>query len=165
MNIKQNTAKSNAIYELDGRPSILQAFPLGLQQLLAMFVGNIVPMILVASAAGMSSAQGTLLIQCSVLGAGVATLIQAFPLRLGKIRIGSGLPVMMGLTYTFLPICLAIATNQSLGLGVLFGAQLVAAFTSIFVAFSSRGCLASGVSTTVPVTIRAAPTFWAAMSL
>lgn len=135
MNIKQNTAKSNAIYELDGRPSILQAFPLGLQQLLAMFVGNIVPMILVASAAGMSSAQGTLLIQCSVLGAGVATLIQAFPLKLGKIRIGSGLPIMMGLTYTFLPICLAIATNQSLGLGVLFGAQLVAAFTSIFVAF------------------------------
>ena len=88
------SSKSNAIYELDGRPPFLQAFPLGFQQLLAMFVGNIVPMILVASAANMDSYYSTLLIQCSVLGAGVATLIQAFPIHLGKIRIGSGLPIM-----------------------------------------------------------------------
>ena len=97
-------AKSNAIYELDGRPPFLQAFPLGFQQLLAMFVGNIVPMILVAGEARLDSYYSTLLIQCSVLGAGVATLLQAFPIRLGRIRIGSGLPIMMGLTYTFLPI-------------------------------------------------------------
>ncbi|WP_253290884.1 uracil-xanthine permease family protein [Pseudoflavonifractor sp. MSJ-37] len=132
--MKQNN-KSNAIYELDGRPPFLQAFPLGFQQLLAMFVGNIVPMILVANACGMDSYHATLLIQCSVLGAGVATLIQAFPIKIGKIRIGSGLPIMMGLTYTFLPICLAVATNEDLGLPVLFGAQLVAAFSSVFVAF------------------------------
>lgn len=129
------TKNPNAIYELDGRPSFLQAFPLGFQQLLAMFVGNIVPMILVANAAGMDSYHATLLIQCSVLGAGVATLIQAFPIKLGKIRIGSGLPIMLGLTYTFLPICLAVATNAELGLPVLFGAQLIAAFSSVFVAF------------------------------
>lgn len=126
--------RSGAIYELDGRPSFFQAFPLGLQQLLAMFVGNIVPMILVANAAGMDAYHSTLLIQCSVLGAGVATLIQAFPIKLGKLRIGSGLPIMMGLTYTFLPICLAIATNAELGLGVLFGAQLISSLSSVFVA-------------------------------
>lgn len=133
--MKQSSSKKNAIYELDGRPSFAQAFPLGFQQLLAMFVGNIVPMILVANAAEMDSYHATLLIQCCVLGAGVATLIQAFPIKLGKIRIGSGLPVMMGLTYTFLPICLAVATNGELGLPVLFGAQLVAALSSVFVAF------------------------------
>lgn len=129
------SAKSNAIYELDGRPPFLQAFPLGFQQLLAMFVGNIVPMILVAGEARLDSYYSTLLIQCSVLGAGVATLLQAFPIRLGRIRIGSGLPIMMGLTYTFLPICLAVATNEALGLPVLFGAQLVAALSSVLVAF------------------------------
>jgi len=122
-------------YEFHGRIPLRQAIPLGMQHVLAMFVGNIVPMILVAQAAEMDSYHATLLIQCCVLGAGVATLIQAFPIRLGKIRIGSGLPVMMGLTYTFLPICLAVATNGELGLPVLFGAQLVAALSSVFVAF------------------------------
>lgn len=100
-----------------------------------MFVGNIVPMILVANATGMDNYHSTLLIQCCVLGAGVATLIQAFPIKLGKIQIGSGLPIMLGLTYTFLPICLAVAVDENLGLPVLFGAQLVAAFSSILVAF------------------------------
>ena len=103
--MKTTTSKiaqvSSAIYELNGKPPITQAFPLGLQQLLAMFVGNIVPMLLVSGSAGLSTAQSTLLLQSSLLGAGVATLLQLFPLKLGYIQTGSGLPVMMGLTYTF----------------------------------------------------------------
>ena len=47
-NSSQNHSKSTSIYELDGRPPFRQMFPLGLQQLLAMFVGNIVPMLLVS---------------------------------------------------------------------------------------------------------------------
>ena len=94
-NTSESTSRSTAIYELDGRPPITQAFPLGLQQLLAMFVGNIVPMLLVSGTAGLSTAESTLLLQCSLLGAGVATLIQAFPIKFGKVQIGSGLPVMM----------------------------------------------------------------------
>ena len=47
-NSSQNHSKSTSIYELDGRPPFGQMFPLGLQQLLAMFVGNIVPMLLVS---------------------------------------------------------------------------------------------------------------------
>ncbi len=55
-NTSESTSRSTAIYELDGRPPITQAFPLGLQQLLAMFVGNIVPMLLVSGTAGLSTA-------------------------------------------------------------------------------------------------------------
>ena len=87
-NTSESTSRSTAIYELDGRPPITQAFPLGLQQLLAMFVGNIVPMLLVSGTAGLSTAESTLLLQCSLLGAGVATLIQAFPIKFGKVQIG-----------------------------------------------------------------------------
>lgn len=130
-NTSTGTNVSTAIYELDGRPPITQAFPLGLQQLLAMFVGNIVPMLLVSSSAGLSAAESTLLLQCSLLGAGVATLIQAFPLKLGMIKVGSGLPVMMGLTYTFLPICISVSIQY--GLAALFGAQLIGAIISIFI--------------------------------
>lgn len=92
--MKTTTSKtaqvSSAIYELNGKPPITQAFPLGLQQLLAMFVGNIVPMLLVSGSAGLSTAQSTLLLQSSLLGAGVATLLQLFPLKLGYIQTGSG---------------------------------------------------------------------------
>lgn len=125
---------SASIYELNGRPPFAQAFPLGFQQLLAMFVGNIVPMILVANACGMDAAHSTLLLQCSILGAGVATLLQVFPIKLGMVQIGSGLPVMMGLTYTFLPICISVSVNY--GLGVLFGAQLVGGIVSIAIGFA-----------------------------
>lgn len=130
-NTSTGTNVSTAIYELDGKPPITQAFPLGLQQLLAMFVGNIVPMLLVSSSAGLSTAESTLLLQCSLLGAGVATLIQAFPLKLGLVKVGSGLPVMMGLTYTFLPICISVSIQY--GLAALFGAQLIGAIVSIFI--------------------------------
>lgn len=129
--MNQNDSKKTSIYELDGKPPLRQAFPLGLQQLLAMFVGNIVPMLLVSASAGLSQEQSTLLLQCSILGAGVATLIQAFPLRILNIKVGSGLPVMMGLTYTFLPICISVSVQY--GLAVLFGAQLVGAVVSIFI--------------------------------
>ncbi|XCP86280.1 solute carrier family 23 protein [Roseburia hominis] len=130
-NTSAGTNVSTAIYELDGRPPFAQAFPLGLQQLLAMFVGNIVPMLLVSSSAGLSTAESTLLLQCSLLGAGVATLIQVFPIKLGLIKIGSGLPVMMGLTYTFLPICISVSIQY--GLAALFGAQLIGGIASIFI--------------------------------
>ncbi len=129
--MKENDPKNTSIYELNGRPPLRQAFPLGLQQLLAMFVGNIVPMLLVSASAGLPANQATLLLQCSILGAGVATLIQAFPIKLGKLQIGSGLPVMMGLTYTFLPICISVSVQY--GLAVLFGAQLMGALFSIFI--------------------------------
>ena len=62
-----STIKTGSIYELNGRPPFAQAFPLGFQQLLAMFVGNIVPMILVANASGMDTSHATLLLQCSIL--------------------------------------------------------------------------------------------------
>lgn len=130
----QAKAKSTSIYELDGVPPLSKSFPLGLQQLLAMFVGNIVPMLLVSSQAGLSAADSTLLLQCSILCAGVATLIQVFPLKFTKIRVGSGLPVMMGLTYTFLPICISVSIRY--GLAALFGAQLVGALASILVALA-----------------------------
>lgn len=135
-NAQKRTSANNSgsIYELNGRPPFSQAFPLGFQQLLAMFVGNIVPMILVANACGMDTSQATLLLQCSILGAGVATLLQVFPIRIGNLQFGSGLPVMMGLTYTFLPICISVSVNY--GLGVLFGAQLIGGLLSIAIGFA-----------------------------
>lgn len=111
-------------FELDGRPALKEAVPLGLQHVLAMFVGNIVPMILVAGAANLSSAEANMLLQCCMIGAAISTAIQLYPVKAGGLKIGSGLPCMMGLTYVFLPACLSIAGSS--GVAYIFGAQIAA---------------------------------------
>ena len=108
---EKNTATP---YDLDGRPPLKLAIPLGLQHVLAMFVGNIVPMILVASVANLSVQDANMLLQCCMLGAAISTAIQLYPIRIGSIQIGSGLPCMMGLTYVFLPACLSSSGGKGI---------------------------------------------------
>lgn len=124
------TKKNRSKFDLDGIPPIREALPLGLQHVIAMFVPNLVPMILVSKAANLSSFETTLLIQCAMLGAGFATLLQEYPINLaGGYRIGSRLPVMLGLTYVFMPTCIALAGEY--GLATIFGAQIVAGLFAI----------------------------------
>ena len=126
---QKNTATSTSKFQLDGRPGMKEAVPLGLQHVLAMFVGNIVPMILVASVANLSVQDANMLLQCCMLGAAISTAIQLYPIRIGSIQIGSGLPCMMGLTYVFLPACLSIAGSK--GIPYIFGAQIAAGVIAI----------------------------------
>lgn len=118
-------------YHLDGVPPLGEAIPLGFQHVLAMFVGNIVPMLTVSQIQGLDTNLTTLLLQGAMFGAAIATIFTVYPLKFGRsIQIGSGLPVFMGLTYTFLPTCIAVAQTDSLG--VIFGAQIIGAICSIF---------------------------------
>ncbi|MBR0165928.1 MAG: purine permease [Prevotella sp.] len=111
--------KNNKIYELDGRVPLLQAIPFGLQHVLAMFVANITPIIILANVVGIDSAVSATLIQNCMIIAGIGTLIQLYPIW----RIGSRLPIVMGISFTFLSAALAIATSQ--GMGVLMGAVIL----------------------------------------
>ena len=77
-----------------------KAIPFGLQHILSMFVANIAPIIIVANACGLSSTQSAALIQSAMLIAGIGTLIQLFPLW----KVGSGLPIVMGISFTFVSI-------------------------------------------------------------
>lgn len=130
---RSNTSK----FHIDGVPPLREAVPLGLQHVFAMFVGNIVPMIVVSQARGFDASQTTLLVQAAMFGAAIATLLQAYPIPLGKnYKLGAGLPVFMGLTYTFLPTCIAVAHTNNLG--VIFGAQIIGAIASVFFGFGLR---------------------------
>lgn len=111
--------KNNNIYELNGRVPLLQAIPFGLQHVLAMFVANITPIIILANVVGIDSAVSATLIQNCMIIAGIGTLIQLYPIW----RIGSRLPIVMGISFTFLSASLAIATSQ--GMGVLMGAVIL----------------------------------------
>lgn len=107
------------IYQLDGRPSLLTALPFGLQHVLAMFVANITPIIILANVVGIPKEISATLIQNCMVIAGIGTLVQLYPIW----RIGSRLPIVMGISFTFLSLAISIGLNQ--GMGVLMGAVVV----------------------------------------
>ena len=114
-----NNSSTDNIYCLDGKIPVKQAIPFGLQHILAMFVANIAPIFIVAGACGLSSEQSAMLIQCAMIIAGIGTLIQLFPLW----KIGSGLPIVMGISFTFVSIMCFVGPTY--GYNAIIGAVLV----------------------------------------
>ncbi len=114
-----STPSTDNIYTLDGRVPILKAVPFGLQHILAMFVSNIAPILIVAAACGLETSDRAMIIQSAMLIAGIGTLVQLFPLW----RIGSGLPIVMGISFTFVSIACVIGAQY--GYGAIMGAVLV----------------------------------------
>ena len=84
------------LYQLDGRVPLGKALPFGLQHVLAMFVSNITPIMILASVVGLKSDVSAALIQNCMVIAGIGTLVQLFPIW----RIGSRLPIVMGISFT-----------------------------------------------------------------
>lgn len=107
------------LYQLDGRVPLVQAIPFGLQHVLAMFVANITPIIILANVVGLEPALSGALIQNCMIIAGIGTLIQLYPIW----RIGSRLPIVMGISFTFLSLAIFIGTTQ--GIGALMGAVVI----------------------------------------
>lgn len=125
------TNKSN-LYQLDGRVPMVQAIPFGLQHVLAMFVSNITPIIILANVVGIDSAISATLIQNCMIIAGIGTLIQLYPLW----RIGSRLPIVMGISFTFLSLAIFIGTSQ--GMGVLIGAVIIGGIVEGFLGLLAK---------------------------
>lgn len=110
---------SDNIYNLDGRVSLTKAIPFGLQHVLAMFVANIAPILIVSGACNLSVEETSRLIQTAMIIAGVGTLIQLFPIW----RIGSRLPIVMGISFTFVSIFCYVGPQY--GYSAVIGAIIV----------------------------------------
>lgn len=111
--------KSGNIYTLEGRVALSRAIPFGLQHVLAMFVANVTPIIILANVVGVESGLSSSLVQNAMIIAGIGTLIQLYPIW----RVGSRLPIVMGISFTFLSLAISIGVSQ--GMGVLMGAVIV----------------------------------------
>lgn len=109
------------IYKLDGRVPIGKAIPFGLQHILAMFVSNLAPITMIAGAAKVpvTGAELGMLLQNAMFAAGIATMIQLYPLW----KIGSRLPVVMGVSFTFVTVLSTISANY--GYPAVIGAVLI----------------------------------------
>ncbi len=115
----KNDVNVSNIYRLEGRVPVAKAIPFGLQHVLAMFVSNLAPLTIIASAAGLGQGEIAILLQNAMFAAGIATMIQLYPVW----RVGSGLPIVMGVSFTFVTVLSTIATNY--GYPTVIGAVLV----------------------------------------
>ncbi len=117
--IKNQNVSVNNVYKLDGRVPLGKAIPFGLQHVLAMFVSNLAPITIIAAAANLPQAEVAMLIQNAMLIAGIATLIQLYPIW----RIGSRLPIVMGVSFTFVSVLCTVGATQ--GYPTVIGAVLI----------------------------------------
>ena len=121
--------KQGSVYELEGRVALNKAIPLGIQHVLAMFLGNISPLIIISGMLQMPIETKTMLIQNSMFIAGVATLIQLYPV----FKVGAGLPIVMGTSSGFIGTAKAIGAQY--GYGAILGAALVGSIIEVFLGF------------------------------
>ena len=132
MSTKEAKQMDKALFDFYGKPSFGQAMPLAIQHVLAMIVGCVTPAIIVAGVAGLSEQDSVILIQAALTMSAITTLIQVFPLlRTGKIAIGSGLPVIMGISFAYVPTMQAIAGRFDIA--TILGAQIVGGIVAVFV--------------------------------
>lgn len=119
--------RSNVIYDIEDKPPLGEAVPLGFQHVLAMALGNIAVPLIIASAVGLATGKTVFLVQMAFIVAGVASLVQAYPIG----PIGGRVPVVMGTSFAFLGTLLLIVKQS--GLAVVFGAALVGSLVQIFI--------------------------------
>ncbi len=122
-------------------PPIGQAVPLGIQHVLAMFISNVTPAIIIAGVAGFgfgSEDVGTLIymIQMSMLFAGIATLIQT----MGLGPVGAKLPIVQGTSFAFLPVMIpAMLGAGAAGLPGLMGGVMIGGIFHFCIGFFIKG--------------------------
>ena len=133
-NIEQVSLSEN-IYKLDGKVPFATAFTIGLQHVLAMFLANVTPIIIITSLATLNGAAipdgiKTLLIQNAMFIAGISTLVQIF----GIGKIGSRLPIVMGISFTFL----SVAARKGLDYNIIMGSVIVGGLIEGFLGLSYK---------------------------
>lgn len=131
-------ANNDNLYKLDGKVPLLKAIPFGIQHVLAMFAANITPIIIVFAACGLL---GTDFAVSSMLGAlfmaGIGTIFQLF--------LGARLPIVIGTSFTFVPIFITIGLSSGGGenafytiMGSIIIGGLIASIFSIFYKWRGR---------------------------
>jgi len=124
------------IYQLEGRPRLRVAFPLGLQHVLAMFIGNLAPVLVMAGvinrATGMpiiTPEQRMIMVQCCMFASGVTTMLQLYPIKIGAFQIGAGLPIVMGTAFAFVPTMRNLGAE--FGINIVIGSIIVGSFVEV----------------------------------
>lgn len=129
----KSQSSNEVLFQWDGRPPFHQTLSLALQHLVAMIVGCVTPAIIISNALAMESADRILLIQASLVFSALATLCQLFPLgKKGVFRFGAGLPVILGISFAYLPSMQAIVEGGGT-IATIAGGMVVGGILAILV--------------------------------
>lgn len=121
-----------ALSSLDAPVSFWKGIPFGLQHVMAMFVANLAPIFLVATAAKMDAAQSATIIQAGLLVAGLGTCLQLY----GVWLIGSRLPMVTGISFTYVAAAMSIAQHQ--GYGAVAGAVVLGGLLEVVLGLTAK---------------------------
>ena len=110
----------DALFERTGKVSFVQVLPHALQHVLAAFAGIVTPAIIIASVCGFTPQEEASVIQASLVLSALDIFLQQFPI---KGVVGSGLPIVMGASFTFVPALKAVGLE--LGFEAVLGAQVI----------------------------------------
>lgn len=130
---------SKSLFDIDGKPDFKKSFPIALQHLLAMIVGNTLPAIVLTNTLAntehaLTSAQSIYLIQAGMFVAFIATFLQLYPIV--KLGLGSRLPMIMGVSFAYIPVINSIAVKY--GIGAVFAAQIVGGIVAFLVGINIK---------------------------
>lgn len=126
--MKKSLKISEAAFKMEGKMPLVQAIPLGLQHVLAMFVGNLTPLLIITGACGLAGGEFAdlqlSLLQNAMLIAGIVTLVQLF----GIGPIGGKVPIIMGTSSGFIGVFNSVAATMGGGVlayGAIMGASII----------------------------------------
>lgn len=129
---RHRPSTQEALTSLNGQISFWRGVPFGLQHVMAMFVANLAPIFLVTGAAHLTPAQSAMIIQNGLLVAGLGTCLQLYPLW----RVGSRLPMVTGISFTYVAAATAIVSKQ--GYGALVGAVIIGGLLELVLGLTAQ---------------------------
>ena len=125
------------IYKLEGRVPLKTAIPLGMQHVLAMYAGNLAPILVISGVLNIPADIKVSLLQSAMFVAGAVTFVQLRPLW----KIGSGLPTVMGTSSGFIPVAIGVGVQYaamgdwSTGYAAILGSSLIGGLMEFMLGF------------------------------
>lgn len=136
--MKKSFKLSDAAFQMDGKMPLAQAIPLGLQHVLAMFVGNLTPLLIITGACGIAGGEFAglqlSLLQNAMLVAGIVTLVQLFAIG----PVGGRVPIIMGTSSGFIGVFNSVAATMGgdvSAYGAIMGASILGGFFETVLGF------------------------------
>lgn len=133
--MEQTHKPNRGLFHFDGQAKLQEIIPMSLQHLFAMIVGNITPALIISGRAGLEQADRVILVQASLLVAAIATLVMVFSI---KGYFGAKLPVILGVSFSYLPTLAMITDNFGGDISYIYGAQIAGAVLAIFFGFGLK---------------------------
>ena len=130
------TTTTESIFDIDGIPKLSHSLPMAMQHVVAMIVGCVTPAIITSGVAGLNAEDKLILIQTSLFISALSTLLQLFPLSKQKFQLGSGIPMIVGISFAYVPTMQAIAASSNVA--TILGAQIVGGIIAIIIGLFSK---------------------------